>query len=139
MSNSPARRVTTNRVPAGLGGLTGGPARTLQQDVALARTVAQLMDSKFEFAGIKFGLDPIIGLLPVAGDAVSFAIGLFPIYVARKHKLGKVVIGRMMANLGIDFVSGLIPFAGDALDVMFKANLMNLKLLEDAVAKRARR
>ena len=139
MSKSHAHRVATRRIPAGLGGLTGGPARTLQQDVELARVIANAMDAKFDIAGMKFGFDAIIGLVPVAGDAVSFAIGLFPIYVARKHGLGKIVIGRMMANLGIDFVSGLIPFAGDALDVLFKANLMNLKLLEDALAKRARR
>ena len=138
MPRSSAHRVATRRVPPGLGGLTPGPGRTLQQDVEMARMVAQAMDSKFEIAGFKFGLDPIIGLVPVVGDAITFAIGLFPIYVARKHGLGKVVVGRMMANLGVDFVSGLVPFAGDALDVIFKANLRNLKLLEDALAKRSR-
>ena len=138
MSKAISHRVVAQRVHSAFDGIGAGiAARTLHQDVELARTVAQLMDSKFEIAGIKFGLDPLIGLVPVVGDALSFAIGLFPIYVARKHKLGKVVIGRMMANLGIDFVAGIVPFAGDAIDVLFKANLKNLKLLEDALRRRS--
>lgn len=138
MSHARAHHVSTRRVAPGLGGISAGAPRTLQQDVELARTVAQAMDANFNIGGLKFGFDAIIGLVPVVGDAVSFAIGLFPIYVARKHKLGKVVVGKMMANLGVDFVSGLVPFAGDALDVYFKANLKNVKLLEAALAKRSR-
>ena len=129
--------MSTRRVP--FGGTAGGTPRTLEQDVETARTVAQAMDASFSIAGMQFGLDAVIGLLPVAGDAVSFAIGLYPIYVARKHKLGKVVIGRMMANLGIDFAIGLVPLAGDAADIAFKANLRNVKILESAVAKRGGR
>lgn len=138
MSKSHAHRVATRRVPAGLGGFNFGADRTLAEDVRLAKTVAQSMDAQFEIAGLKFGFDAIIGLVPVVGDAISFAIGLFPLYVARKHKLGSVVMGRMMANLGIDFVAGIVPFAGDAVDVLFKANLKNVALLEAAMKKRSR-
>lgn len=135
MSKSHAHTVSTRRVPPGLGGLSG-PSRTLEQDVELARTIAKAMDSQFSIAGMSFGFDAIVGLVPGVGDAIGFAIGLFPIYVARKHKLGKVVIGRMMANLGIDFVAGLLPVAGDALDAFFKANIKNVELLDAAMAKR---
>jgi hypothetical protein len=127
------QRVAVNRVGP------GNVARTIEQDLEIARIVAKAMDSSFSVGGIKFGLDAIIGLVPVAGDAVTFAVGMYPIFLARKHKLGKLVIGRMMANLGLDFVTGLVPFAGDAFDVFFKANLKNLKLLEDAAAKRTLR
>lgn len=126
------QRVTVNRA---------GAARpnTIEQDIEIARVVAKAMDSSFEVGGIKFGLDAIIGLVPVAGDAITLAIGLYPIFLARKHKLGKLVIMRMMANLGVDFITGVVPVVGDAFDVLFKANLKNLKLLEDAAAKRSLR
>ncbi len=108
----------------------------LDADLARVEVVAKLMDSQFEIAGIKFGADALIGLIPVAGDAISFGIGLYPILIARKHGLGRVVIGRMMMNLGIDFVVGLVPVVGDVADVVHKANLKNVEVLRKAVAKR---
>ncbi len=129
-TTSDSQRVNVTRIGRG-----GAPIRTLAQDIEVARVVAKAMDSSFEIGGFKFGLDEIIGLVPVAGDAVSLAIGLYPIFLARKHKLGKIVVMRMMANLGVDFVTGLVPVAGDAFDALFKANLKNVKLLEDAAAK----
>ena len=125
-----ARRVDAAGLPFSL------PQTTLEQDLVVARMIARAMDSQFELAGLKFGLDSIIGLVPVVGDAISAAIGLYPIHIARKHKLGKLVILRMLANLGADFVVGSIPVVGDAADVVFKAQLMNIALLEKAAAKR---
>lgn len=132
--NEPTR-VKTHRVNPLIGPT---PPRTLEQDLAVARIVAQAMDSQFQLGPIKFGLDALVGLVPVAGDLVSFAVGTYPVYLARKHGLGKLVIARMLANLGIDFIAGSVPLVGDAIDVFVKANLKNLKLLEEAAAKRAR-
>lgn len=115
-----------------------GSRSSLEQDLAIARQLAKLMDAKFEIAGIKLGLDALVGLVPVAGDFVNFGIGLYPLFLARKHGLGKLVIARMMMNLGTDFLVGAVPIVGDVADVFFKANLKNLKLLEDAVAKQRR-
>lgn len=110
----------------------------LDADLARAEMIAKLMDSQFELGKFKFGADAIIGLVPVAGDAISFAIGLYPIFLARKHGLGRVVIGRMLMNLGVDFVVGAVPLVGDVADVFHKANLKNLALLKQAAAKRLR-
>jgi hypothetical protein len=112
---------------------TPGGAADIWTDLARAEALAKLMDAQFEVAGLKLGADAIIGLVPVAGDALSFAIGMYPVYIARKHKLGRRVIARMMLNLGIDFVIGSIPVAGDFFDVLHKANLKNLALLQQAV------
>jgi hypothetical protein len=108
----------------------------LEADLQHARTLARLLDSEFEVAGIRFGLDAIAGLVPVIGDTLSLFAGMYPLYLARKHKLGKAVELKMLANLTIDYVGGLIPVAGDVFDVAFKANLKNLALLEKAAAKR---
>jgi hypothetical protein len=115
-----------------------GARSSLEQDLAIARQIANLMDAKFQIAGIKLGLDAVVGLIPVAGDFINFGIGLYPIYLARKHGLGKLLLARMLMNLGTDFVVGAVPILGDVADVFFKANLKNLKLFEDAIAKRQR-
>jgi hypothetical protein len=110
------------------------PDMVLERELQQARMLARLLDSQFEVAGIRFGLDALIGLVPVVGDTIAVLVGTYPLYLARKHKLGKTVEWRMIANLAIDYVGGLVPLVGDAFDVGFKANLKNLEILERAVA-----
>lgn len=113
-----------------------GAALDLRADIERARMLANLLDSEFEIAGIKFGLDALIGLIPGVGDAITTLAGTYPIYIARKHKLGKTVEWRMMANLAVDFFGGIIPVVGDVFDVAFKANLKNVALLEKAANRK---
>src|SRR5262245_4371166 len=108
----------------------------IHEDLDRARRLATLLDAQFELAGIKFGFDAIVGLIPVIGDTIALLAGLYPIYVARKHGLGRVVEMRMWANLAIDYFGGLIPVVGDLFDVSYKANLKNVSLLELAASKR---
>lgn len=111
-------------------------APDLEADVERVRKLAQLMDAQFEIAGIKLGWDAIIGLVPVVGDLASAAIAAYPIHIARKHKLGRLLQTRMAANVLLDWAIGAVPVIGDVFDVAFKANLKNLALLEKAAEKR---
>jgi len=129
------QRVAAGRA-AGVGQPVLSPAEALRRDLELARQFAKLLDSQFEVGGFKFGLDSIVGLVPVAGDLASFAMGLYPVYLARRHGLGKLLVARMMGNLGADFVVGSVPLIGDAADVFFKAHLRNLRLLEAAAQRK---
>jgi hypothetical protein len=108
----------------------------LEADLVRARMIANLMDAQFEIGKIKFGLDSIIGLVPAVGDTISAIIGLYPLHIARKYKLGRVVQTRMAANVFADWLVGLVPVAGDVADVAFKSHLRNLRILEAAAAKR---
>ena len=111
---------------------------TLETDLRRARQVAKLLDAQFEVAGVKFGLEAVLGLVPVVGDTVGALAGLYPLWVANRHKLGKTVQARMAANLAIEWGGGLLPWVGDFFDVAFKANLRNVKLLEAEAARRAK-
>lgn len=111
----------------------------LDADMARVRKLATLLDSQFEVAGIRFGWDSIIGLIPGAGDLITGGIALYPLYIARKHRLGRWTMMRMAANVGTDALVGAVPVVGDAFDVLFKANKKNLALLEKAVLKRRRK
>jgi len=114
-------------------------ASDLEADLARAKRLATLLDAQFSIAGFKFGLDAIIGLVPGVGDTVALLAGLYPIHVARKHKLGRDVEHRMIVNLAIDYFGGVIPLVGDLFDATFKANLKNVALLEKAARKGNRR
>ena len=111
-------------------------AADLETDLARARTLAHWLDSKFDVGGFKFGLQGVVGLLPIAGDTLTTAAGFYPLLVAYRHKLGKGVMGHLVANLGAQYMMGLVPWVGDYADVWFKANLRNLAVLEEAAAGR---
>jgi hypothetical protein len=107
----------------------------LESDLRRARQIADLLDTKFELAGMRFGLEAVLGLVPVVGDTLGAVAGLYPLWVANRHKLGKGVQARMAANLAIEWGGGLLPYVGDLFDVAFKANIRNFKLLESAASR----
>ena len=117
------------------------PARSdLGADLARLEKFTSLLDAQFSLGGIEFGYDALIGLVPVAGDVVTTALALYPVYLARKHDLGKWTQLRMIGNVGLDFLLGFTPILGDVADVAFKANRRNLALFRKAVdGRRGRR
>lgn len=107
---------------------------TPEQERRLAglRRIADLLDNAFLVPGTSYrvGLDPIVGVLPVLGDLISplFAIGV--LLQARELGVPKVVQTRMVFNVAIDALVGAVPVLGDLFDFAWKANDMNLALLE---------
>jgi hypothetical protein len=107
-------------------------ADDLAKDLERARALANWLDAKFEVGGVRFGLQGVVGLLPIGGDAITTLAGFYPLLVAYRHKLGGDVMTKLIANLAVQFVMGLLPWIGDYADVWFKANLRNLAVLERA-------
>ncbi|MBC2665072.1 DUF4112 domain-containing protein [Novosphingobium flavum] len=79
--------------------------------------------------GRKVGLDALVGLIPVAGDALGALLGLYIVWEARLLGLPKWKIARMLANVAIDTAVGAVPVAGDLFDFAFRSNSMNLAIL----------
>ena len=100
--------------------------------LANLNSLAKLMDSQFKIPGtnIKFGLDALIGLVPGAGDFVTFLISGYMIAVLASNGASGFVLARMVLNVVIDSVFGAIPILGDIFDVAFKANQRNVKLMQ---------
>jgi hypothetical protein len=107
------------------------PAPNDRALVAL-RKYAVLLDSAFQVPGTKmrFGLDPLVGLIPGAGDILTGFFSVMIVVHAVRLRIPKVVIGRMLVNSGLDMLAGFVPLIGDLFDAGFKANLRNLALLE---------
>ncbi|MBY0513807.1 MAG: DUF4112 domain-containing protein, partial [Gemmataceae bacterium] len=104
--------------------------------LAVAKTLAKWMDTAVTIPGtnIKMGLDTLLGLLPGVGDLISSAIGSYIIVIAGQLGVSRPVIWRMMSNQLIDMVIGAVPLVGDVLDVGWKANTANVRLMERALA-----
>jgi len=97
----------------------------------LAKKLADLLDNRYEIFGIKFGLDPILDLVPWVGNVVTMLLGFYIVYVGKNLKLPQVRINKMILNIIIDFVIGLIPVAGAIGTVFFRSNQMNIKIIEE--------
>ena len=101
------------------------------------RKIATLLDSAIGIPGTKFriGLDPILGLIPGGGDLITAGISAYMIYLAASFGLKKEEIGKMIGNVALETILGSVPLAGDIFDAYFKANLRNLEILENHLAK----
>ncbi len=100
--------------------------------VLLARLerTARLMDSEVRLPLVGgIGLDPLLGLIPYAGDAVSATVAASIILNSLQYGLPKAVVAQMVANMFVDLLFGAIPIVGDLFDIAFKANTRNLALL----------
>ena len=98
----------------------------------LLRQWARIFDSQFRIPGtdIRFGIDPLLGLVPGVGDLASPILSMFMIWHGVKLRVPKIVIARMMLNALIDAGVGAIPLVGDLFDFGWKATAWNLALLE---------
>jgi hypothetical protein len=101
-------------------------------DMAAVRRWARMLDSQFRLPGtnIRFGWDPLLGLVPGLGDLVGPVFAAVLLVHAWKARVPKVIMARMLANAAIDAALGAIPLLGDAVDVFWKANQSNVRLLE---------
>ncbi|KMS55331.1 hypothetical protein V474_20055 [Novosphingobium barchaimii LL02] len=108
--------------------------------VAIRRRVEALehvLERAFTVPGInrKLGLDAVVGLVPIAGDLISGAMGLYLVWEARNLGMSKWQLARMTANVGFDTVLGAIPVAGDLFDFLFRSNSRNLKIIRKHLDK----
>lgn len=97
------------------------------------QSLTKIMDSQFRILGteIRFGIDPLLGLLPGGGDFASFLISGYMVSILAKNGASGFVLARMVLNIIIDAVVGSIPILGDLFDFAFKANQRNMKLMEE--------
>ncbi|MFE1745680.1 DUF4112 domain-containing protein [Coleofasciculus sp. H7-2] len=96
------------------------------------RKLSRLMDNAIRIPGIGFriGLDPIIGLIPGAGDIISTGFSAYIIFLAARFGLPREILTKMIFNIALEATVGSVPLVGDLFDAYYKSNIRNLALLE---------
>lgn len=101
------------------------------------RWLANVLDTAVRLpGGFRFGADSIIGLAPGVGDLATALIACYFVWEGKRLGLPRRKLARMWVNVGLDFGLGALPILGDLFDTIFKANVRNLRIIEDHLAGR---
>jgi len=105
---------------------------TNQRGLKDIEKLAKLMDAQFKVPGtnIRFGLDSLIGLIPGVGDLSTFAVSGYMLWIMANNGASGFLLARMVLNILIDAIVGMVPLLGDIFDIAFKANLRNMRLMQ---------
>lgn len=97
---------------------------------ARIQRVTHVMDELVPIPGTgqRFGVDPLIGLIPVVGDVVAAVVGGWVIMEAARFGVPRIALVRMVVNFSVDLLIGLIPIIGDVFDIVSRSNSANLAI-----------
>ena len=102
----------------------------------LFKWLALIMDDLLRLPGTKFrfGLDPLLGLIPGIGDTSSALVSTLALIHAARLGVPRILLARMSLNILINEIIGIIPILGDAFSFWFKSNVRNYDLLKNHVS-----
>lgn len=95
-----------------------------------AKKLTRLLDTEFKIFGIRFGIDPILNIIPGVGSVIGAITSLYLFWLAYRLNVPSQTFLKMLWNLLIDFILGEVPLIGIIFDALYRANVKNLKLLE---------
>lgn len=100
------------------------------------RTLARALDSAVQVPGtsFRFGLDPILGLVPGLGDLAGALLSGYIVLAGVRMGVSRSGVLRMLANIAIDTLVGSVPILGDLFDAGWKSNNRNVALIERHMA-----
>jgi Domain of unknown function (DUF4112) len=107
------------------------PDEKLPADLVALRKFSILMDEAVGVPGtrFRFGLDPLLGLVPGFGDVISALLSAWIVAGALRHRVPMMKICRMVFNILLDLLVGEIPIIGDLFDLAFEENVINMRIL----------
>jgi hypothetical protein len=107
------------------------PASVDRSAVGRIRFVATMLDERVRVPGtpVRIGIDPLLGIVPVAGDVLAGLLSLYVVAEAVRLGVSTATLARMLANVAVDVAGGSIPVVGDLFDVAWKANARNADLV----------
>ncbi|MBE9129833.1 MULTISPECIES: DUF4112 domain-containing protein [unclassified Coleofasciculus] len=111
---------------------SGTPINIKTSVLKRVRRLSYLLDNSIPIPGTSYriGIDPLLGLVPGAGDFVGMALSAYIVLEATRLGLPRATLVKMVSNILFETVFGSVPVVGDVLDATWKANARNLALLE---------
>jgi len=97
--------------------------------------LAWLLDNSIRLPLINYriGLDALVGLIPGLGDIAGLLLSGFILIQAIRLGVPSSTLIQMLGNILLETLIGVVPVVGDVFDATFKANVRNVRLLNQAV------
>ena len=93
--------------------------------------LAWVLDSAIPLpGGYSIGIDGLVGLIPGVGDGAAALVSTYIIAEGVRAGAPKSVLARMVGNVAVEAAVGAIPIVGDVFDIVFKANVRNVALMD---------
>lgn len=129
----PERSGMDDKKLSGLAVLSRSEARRGGTQLRRIRRMSWILDAAWRIPGTRFrvGFDTLIGLIPGFGDLLGGGLSVYLIFQASRMGVRKRALARMIINAVTEILIGSIPILGDVFDAVFKANLRNLRILEN--------
>lgn len=88
--------------------------RTASERLDFLRNYVKVLESQFTFPGtqFKFGIDPLLNIIPGFGSYTGLILGMIFIILAHRQGVSGKVKVLMFRNSIIDFLLGSLPVAG---------------------------
>lgn len=102
----------------------------LNEHISFARRLVRVLDLRFNVFGVKFGIDPLLDIIPGFGNGIAAATSCYMFWIAWKLHVPKEVYWKMAGNILLDYIFGVIPLAGVVFDMFYRSNVKNFALLE---------
>jgi uncharacterized membrane protein len=104
----------------------------VERRLTALRSLKTWLDEAFQVPGtnLRFGWDPLIGLVPWVGDLLTALMSGAIVLQAHQMRLPRIVQLRMLGNVAVYVLAGAIAFVGVAADFFCKSNKKNFALLE---------
>ena len=98
------------------------------------KLLSKRLDDSIKIPGTnqKFGIDAIVGIIPILGDFIGVIFSVYIMYSGIKMGVSSKIVKKMAANIAIEFIIGSMPIIGDIFDALWKANKRNVELIEEA-------
>lgn len=105
--------------------------KKLKKDFIWVERVSYILDNRFNIGGFRFGLDPLLNLIPYVGQFIAFGTSILLVLVMLRNGVGSKVAVKMLLNVIYDAFFGSIPIVGQVFDFFNKANQKNIILLRE--------
>lgn len=128
---TPGRESPIDDAKTAFGARVGSGTPQADPRLRRLRALAWLLDRSIPLGGgRRIGLDPLLGLLPGAGDWLGGILSTYLLYEGARLGLSPRVLGQMVLNIAIEVLAGAVPIIGDLFDFAWQANMRNLRLVE---------
>lgn len=101
----------------------------MKSHLQFAQRLVALMDTKFNLFGIRFGIDPLLDVLPGFGSLIGAAMSCYLFWIAYQLKVPSRIYFHMGWHIFLDYLLGFLPFIGFIADLFYRSNAKNLALL----------